>query len=62
MTVAKGAAENEEFGWAKDYDWDRLGRGCDEQLDRSQNIISSPSFSSSIDSVLSAAKTRIAPE
>lgn len=61
VAVAQAAALTKEFGWAKDYDWSRLGRGCDGQLDRSKSLISSSTFSSSIDSVLSAAKLKLAP-
>jgi hypothetical protein len=62
VTVAKLAALDKNFDWAGGYDWDALGRGCDAQLDRSQAIIDSPQFSSSLDSVLSAAKGKLASE
>lgn len=62
VTVAKLAALSKKLDWASDYDWDALGRGCDAQLDRSQAIIYSPQFGSSLDSVVSAAKGKLAPE
>ncbi|KAL6885245.1 carbohydrate esterase family 3 protein [Trichoderma longibrachiatum] len=62
VSVAKSAALDKKFDWAGDYDWDALGRGCDAQLDRSQQIIDSRQFSDSLDSLLAAAKQKLATD
>lgn len=62
VDVATLAAEfDARFDWAKDYDFTRLGRGCANQLARSGSKIVSSEFSSSLDTVLNAAKAKLAP-
>jgi len=61
VTVAQAAALTKEFDWAADYDWETLGLGCAAQLDRTQSLIASSTFSSNIDAVLNAAKAKLAP-
>ena len=42
-------------------DFGVYGRGCENQLDRSQAIIEGSVFSSAVDSVISAAKAKLGP-
>ncbi|RYO84490.1 hypothetical protein DL764_009322 [Monosporascus ibericus] len=61
VALAKTAATvDKEYQWAKDVDWDSLGRGCNAQLNRTESIINSDAFSSNIDKVLDAAKAKLA--
>jgi hypothetical protein len=64
VIVAKLAveAEPENYAWAKDFDFDTLGRGCATQLDQTAAIIGSSTFSSNLDQVLNAAKAKLAKE
>ncbi|RYP70471.1 hypothetical protein DL769_004960 [Monosporascus sp. CRB-8-3] len=63
VALAKTAATvDKEYQWANDVDWDSLGRGCDEQLNRTEYIINSDDFSSNIDKVLDAAKAKLADD
>ncbi|KND93383.1 Lipase 1 [Tolypocladium ophioglossoides CBS 100239] len=61
--VAAGKlAELLEEPWAKNVDFDVLGRGCDGQLKISRAIIESNDFSSRLDAVIAAAKKKLAPD
>ncbi|KAB5550778.1 SGNH hydrolase-type esterase domain-containing protein, partial [Coniochaeta sp. 2T2.1] len=62
VIVAKLAAQTEEYAWAKDFDFDTLGRGCAAQLDHTATFIGSSTFSQRLDNVLSAAKGKLAKE
>lgn len=62
VTVAKAAVNTEEFAWAKDFDFDTLGRGCAGQLDHTASLVGGGPFSDSLDKVLSAAKGKLAKE
>ena len=63
VTLAKTAAlADPDYAWAKSYDWDALGRGCDRQLARTREIIASDAFSKSLDEVISAAKLKLSSE
>lgn len=62
VAVAKAAALKEGIDWAQDFDWDATGRGCEAQLEHTQELIDSSSFSSSIDSVINSAQKKLAPE
>jgi hypothetical protein len=60
---AKAAAlAHEDYEWAKDFNWDSLGRGCDGQLARTKQLIAGDAFSKSLDSVISAAKAKLGTE
>lgn len=60
VTLAKTAAiADADYAWAKSYDWDSLGLGCERQLARTNEIIASDSFSKSLDEVISAAKLKL---
>ena len=48
------------YSWAKDIYWLKLDRSCEEQLDRTAEIIASDAFSNKIDQVISAAKEKLA--
>lgn len=61
VVAAEAAALEEDYEWAEDYDWETLGRGCAAQLQRSQSIISSSTFSASLDNVLTTAKLKLTP-
>ncbi|OBT40677.1 hypothetical protein VE00_08681 [Pseudogymnoascus sp. WSF 3629] len=62
VAIAKLAAEaDEQYGWAKDIDWDALGLGCDGQILRTRIIASGVTFQNSLDSVVAAAKKKLAP-
>ncbi|KAL6229677.1 SGNH hydrolase-type esterase domain-containing protein [Aspergillus navahoensis] len=52
----------EKYSWSDIADWEVLGRGCDGQLDHTQSIIDSSDFSKNIDSVLEAAKGKLAKD
>lgn len=62
VAIAKGAAFDKKYDWASGVDWDSLGRGCTAQLDHTQSLIDSSTFSSNIDAVLKAAKAKLAKE
>jgi hypothetical protein len=61
VIVAKLAALDKKYEWAADYDWDKLGLGCAGQLDQTQSLIASNSFSNNLDAVLNATKAKLAP-
>lgn len=58
----KHALSSEEASWFAGFDWDKLSRTCDEQLDASQALIDGSAFSNSLDEVLAAAKTKLSSE
>ncbi|KAJ0413256.1 fibronectin type III domain protein [Aspergillus carlsbadensis] len=64
VTVAKTAAilDEENYGWAKDFDWDKIGRGCQGQLARTKSIVAGAAFTTSLDKLLSAARRKLAPD
>lgn len=62
VAVAKAVAFKEGIDWAQDFDWDATGRGCEAQLELTKALIDSSTFSASIDSVINAAKAKLAPE
>ncbi|KAJ4415694.1 hypothetical protein N0V82_007187 [Gnomoniopsis sp. IMI 355080] len=62
VAVAKAVAFKEGIDWPQDFGWDATGRGCEAQLELTQALIDSSSFSSSIDSVINAAKVKLAPD
>jgi len=49
------------YDWPKDYYWEKLGRGCAGQLDRTESLIASNTFSNNIDEVLNAVKRKLDP-
>jgi hypothetical protein len=55
------AMVDEKFGWAKDFDWNSVSRSCESQLALTQRLIASPGFSKDLDSVIMAAKAKLAP-
>ncbi|RYP41460.1 hypothetical protein DL768_010499 [Monosporascus sp. mg162] len=63
VALAKTAAMvDKEYQWGKDVDRDRLGRGCDRQLDRSESVVKSEAFNSNVDKILDAAKAKRADD
>ncbi|KAL6864240.1 SGNH hydrolase-type esterase domain-containing protein [Trichoderma novae-zelandiae] len=62
VAIAKLSALDKNFAWARDYDWDSLGRGCEGQMDRSLTMINSGLFSARLDSLLNSAKKKLAPD
>jgi hypothetical protein len=63
VNIGKIASEfDKKFEWAAGLDWDALGRGCAGQLKRTASLVESDSFSKSLDSVLDAAKKKLAKE
>ncbi|KAH6949082.1 SGNH hydrolase-type esterase domain-containing protein, partial [Fusarium avenaceum] len=58
-TVGK-VAEMKGEPWAKGWDWDASARGCLGQLKASKDIINSNEFSQRLDSVIQAAKKKLA--
>jgi len=54
--------KNDLFGWAADYDFEPLGRGCEDQLRHTANIIASQDFDDMVDRLINAAKLKLAPE
>jgi hypothetical protein len=63
VNIGKIASEfDKKYEWAAGLDWDALGRGCAGQLKRTGSLIASESFSKSLDSVLDAAKKKLAKE
>lgn len=63
VIVAKLAAlADSNYAWAKDFDWDSLGLGCDGQLARTRDLIAGDAFSNSLDAVISAAKAKLGSE
>ncbi|EEP82612.1 predicted protein [Uncinocarpus reesii 1704] len=60
--LKKSQSDDGKFDWAKSFDWDALGRGCQGQLDHTQSLINSKAFSDKIDSVLKAAKAKLAKD
>ncbi|THC88424.1 hypothetical protein EYZ11_012126 [Aspergillus tanneri] len=60
VNAAKTAAlADPKYAWAKTFDWDSLGLGCDGQLARTKKLIAGDAFSKSLDSVISAAKAKL---
>ena len=59
VLLGKTAALTANFEWAKDFDWDALGRGCSEQLDHTAALIADDAFSKNIDAVIEAAKAKL---
>ncbi|KAH1912574.1 hypothetical protein KXW47_007499 [Aspergillus fumigatus] len=64
VKMAKEAAlKNPDlFPWAAGFDWDSLAHGCENQLDRTRDIIAGAAFSKSLDSVIAAAKGKLSPD
>lgn len=63
VKTAKAASQlDPKFAWASSVDWDSLGVGCAGQLAQTQAIIEGSEFSKSLDSVISAAKSKLASE
>ncbi|KAF3392625.1 hypothetical protein F1880_008918 [Penicillium rolfsii] len=63
VTLAKTAAiADADYAWAKSYDWDSLGIGCEGQLAHTNKIIASDSFKKSLDEVISAAKLKLSSD
>jgi hypothetical protein len=60
--VKAALLEHPEYSWVLDFDWDALGRGCDGQLAYSKSLIAGDAFSKSLDSVITAAKQKLASE
>jgi hypothetical protein len=60
--AAKVIAEvDKEYTWAKEWDWDRLSRGCEGQIQWSRSLIGVQAFNAKFDAVLTAAKKKLAP-
>ena len=55
------AATDKEYAWAKDFDWEKIGRTCSGQVTISRTIAASAGFKNSLDRVLVAAKSKLAP-
>jgi hypothetical protein len=62
VALAKIALEKSEFAWRDLLDLDAFSIGCDAQLANTNMFISGDTFSKSLDSVISAAKKKLAPE
>lgn len=59
--AAKLIAEvDKDYAWAKDFDWDSIGRGCEGQIQWSNSLATSQTFSNNLDDVLTAAKSKLA--
>jgi hypothetical protein len=56
------ALADEQYAWAKDWDWDRLSRGCGGQIEHTRALIQGNDFSKKLDQVLTAAKKKLAKE
>ncbi|KAF5635566.1 integrin alpha n-terminal [Fusarium sp. NRRL 25303] len=56
------ALADEQYAWAKDWDWDRLARGCGGQIQYTRSLIQGNDFSKRLDQVLTAAKKKLAKE
>ncbi|KAL2076239.1 hypothetical protein VTL71DRAFT_1182 [Oculimacula yallundae] len=58
--LAKVMAELDgDYAWAKDFDFDALGRGCEGQIARTQSIAQSKEFRDSLDQVVNDAKKKL---
>lgn len=55
-------AQLKEEDWAKNIDFDKLGRGCSGQISVSLDVIESSWFSSQIEKVIDGAKRKLSPE
>ncbi|PGH17920.1 hypothetical protein AJ79_00819 [Helicocarpus griseus UAMH5409] len=62
VALAKATALDRMFEWATGFDWEALGRGCAKQLDHTRSLIEGEAFSSNVDKVLEAAKTKLAKD
>jgi len=51
---------DEKYELIKDFDFDSLGRGCDEQIERTRNIARGYDFANSLDRVVGAARKKLA--
>lgn len=58
----KNTLTGTEKSWFEGFDWDKLSRTCEEQLDASQALIDGSAFSSSLDAVLAASKAKLSSE
>ncbi|KAB8211919.1 fibronectin type III domain protein [Aspergillus parasiticus] len=56
------ALANQDYTWAETFDWDSLGYGCEGQLTRTRNIIDGDAFSIRLDSIIEAAKEKLASD
>lgn len=56
------ALADTRFEWAGDFDWDSISRGCEAQLDRSRDIITSGEFSRKLNDIITKAKSKLAPD
>ena len=53
---------DKQYEFLKDkINWDEIGRGCDGQLQHTESILDSANFSSQLDKVIGAAKSKLAP-
>lgn len=56
------ASQKKKYSWLKNFDLERMGRGCEAQLARSESIVASEESSSKLDGVLNVAKEKLADE
>ena len=54
-------ATDEQYAFAKDWDWDALSRGCEGQIYVTRAMARSATFQRSLDKVVSAARRKLAP-
>lgn len=48
--------------WAIGIDFEKYGRGCDLQIQVTNDIVESPKFSQQLDATIKAAQSKLAPE
>jgi len=62
VELAKVMAElDEQYAWAKGYDFDSLGLGCEGQLIKTNSLALSIPFRDNLDRLISDAKKKLAP-
>ncbi|KAM7217616.1 SGNH hydrolase-type esterase domain containing protein [Rhypophila decipiens] len=62
VALGKIAAEKDpNYAWAKNINFDKLGRGCAAQMTESNKAIQDPEFSKRLDKLLDDAKAKLAP-
>ncbi|KAI3145381.1 hypothetical protein CBS147326_331 [Penicillium roqueforti] len=62
VDVARLAANETTFFWKDSFNWENLALGCAGQLARTQEMIADDAFGKSLDTVITAAKLKLASD
>jgi hypothetical protein len=62
VDLARLAANKSMFLWKDNIPWENLAIGCDGQLARTKKLIADDAFAKTLDTVITAAKLKLASE